>query len=80
MIMRWTGVSDKAARSWLQGQTTPSGVHLVALAARSDTVMSTLLRLTGHGDLEVGMSLRNIEAELIRLLAIIRSDAIEKPH
>lgn len=42
--------------------------------------MSTLLRLTGHGDLEIAISLRSIEAELIRLQALIQSAANERIH
>lgn len=80
MIMRWTGVSDKAARSWLQGRASPSGIHLLALAARSEAVMSMLLRLTGHGDLEIAISLRSMEAELIRLQAIVQSAANQERH
>jgi hypothetical protein len=31
-LMRWTGVSDTTARSWLHGRVSPSGMHLIALA------------------------------------------------
>lgn len=75
--MRWTGVSDKAARSWLQGRASPSGLHLVALAARSGPVMTTFLRLTGYGDLEIAMGLRGIETELLRMLAIVQLSKAE---
>ena len=76
-VMRWTGVSDKAARSWLQGRASPSGLHLVALAARSGPVMTTFLRLTGYGDLEIAMGLRGIETELLRMLAIVQLSKAE---
>ncbi|HEV7340167.1 MAG TPA: hypothetical protein VGN68_00895 [Sphingopyxis sp.] len=78
-VMRWTGVSDKAARSWLQGRASPSGLHLIALAARSEPVMTTVLRLTGHGNLEIGMRLRSIEAELLRMLAIVQYSKTDEP-
>jgi hypothetical protein len=71
-VMRWTGVSDRAARSWLQGRASPSGLHLVALAARSEPVLMLVLRLAGHADLEIGIRLRSIEAELLRMLAIVQ--------
>ncbi|MFC4595541.1 hypothetical protein [Sphingobium tyrosinilyticum] len=71
-VMRWTGVSDTTARAWLQGRASPSGIHLVALAAHSDPVMIVLLRLTGHGDLELGLRLREIEVGLVQLLALVR--------
>ncbi len=76
-VMLWTGVSDKAARSWLQGRSSPSGLHLMALAARSEPVMTAVLRLTGHGDLEIGMRLRSMETELLRMLAIVQFSKAE---
>lgn len=71
-VMRWTGVSDRTARIWLRGQASPSGVHLIALAAESPAVMKVLLRLTGHADLEVGIRLREIEVGLEQALIMIR--------
>lgn len=72
-VMRWTGVSDTTARAWCHGRTSPSGIHLVALAAHSDAVMSVLLRLTGHTDLELGLDLQTIEQGLIKALAHVHS-------
>lgn len=63
-VMRWTGVSDTTARKWLHGRVSPSGLHLLALAARSTPVMLVVLRLTGHSDLELGLHVREIEARL----------------
>lgn len=75
-VMRWTGVSDTTARSWLQGRSSPSGLHLIALAAQSRSIMMVLLRLTGYGDLELGLELREIEAGLVRALAHVRTIGI----
>tara|TARA_E500000305_G_C3952830_1_gene203053 strand:- start:27 stop:383 length:357 start_codon:yes stop_codon:yes gene_type:complete len=72
-VMRWTGVSDRTARIWLHGQASPSGAHLVALAAASPAVMKVLLRLTGNADLEVGIRIREIEIGLEQALVVIRS-------
>lgn len=63
-IMRWTGVSDKTARSWLQGRASPSGLHVVALTARSPIVLHLVLRLTGHPNLQLALEVREIEARL----------------
>ena len=76
-VMRWTGVSDPTARAWCHGRASPSGLHLVALAANSDAVMSVLLRLTGHTELELGLDLHTIEMGLIKALAHVHSLAIE---
>jgi hypothetical protein len=71
-VMGWTGVSDHTARSWLHGKTAPSGLHLVELATHSDPVMLALLRLTGHGNLHLGLNLQEIELRMERALAEIR--------
>jgi hypothetical protein len=71
-VMRWADVSDTTARSWLHGRASPSSIHLVALAAQSDPVMSVLLRLTGHGDLGIALRLKEIEAGLVQALMLIQ--------
>lgn len=72
-IMRWTGVSDTTARSWLCGRVSPSGAHLVTLAANSPSVMTVFLMLSGHSDLEVGLELRRIETGLEQALITLRA-------
>ncbi|MXO70604.1 hypothetical protein GRI99_03030 [Altererythrobacter buctensis] len=62
----------------MQGRASPSGIHLIALAANSDTVMSVLLKLTGHDDLELGLELRIIEQGLQQALAHVHSLAGER--
>ena len=76
-IMRWTGVSDTTARSWLCGRVSPSGAHLVTLAANSSSVMTVFLTLTGHSDLEVGLDLRRIETGLEQALVTVRGAMLE---
>ena len=71
-VMRWTGVSDRTAHKWLHGRSSPSGMHLMALAAESPSVMRVVLRLTGNADLELGVQLAEIEAGLELALAQIR--------
>lgn len=77
-VMRWTGVSDTTARSWLQGRANPSSLNLVALAAHSSPVLKVILRLTGNDDLEIGLKLRDIEESLVQALAHVRSMAIDE--
>lgn len=72
-VMWWTGVSDKTARAWINGSAAPSGVHLLALAANAPAVMITVLRLTGHGELEISIGLREIEHNLLQALSQIRA-------
>ena len=70
--MRWTGVSDTTARFWLCGRVSPSGAHLVTLAANSPSVMAVFLALSGHRDLEVALDIRKIEADLEQALITVR--------
>lgn len=78
-VMRWTGVSDHTARSWLNGRTSPSGLHMLELAMQSEFVMMTLLRLTGHGELELGLKLHAIEGSLEAALRDVRLLRGERP-
>jgi hypothetical protein len=72
-VMRWTCVSDKTARAWINGRAAPSGAHLLTLAANSRRVMNMVLCMTGHPDLEVGFKLKEIEQGLVVALAQIRA-------
>jgi len=72
-VMRWTGVSDKTARTWLHGGASPSGLHLIYLAQNSPMVMTVLLELTGHGELRLGLQLQEIEQSMVGALEQIRA-------
>jgi len=72
-VMRWTGVSDHTARSWLNGRSSPSGLHLLMLAAQSGHVMMTLLRLTGNDELKLGLKIQVIERGLEDALREVRA-------
>lgn len=72
-VMRWTGVSDTTARAWLHGRASPSGLHLLELAAHSEPVMVVIMRLTGHEGLELGLRLHEIEEGLRNALAHIEA-------
>lgn len=72
-IMAWTGVTDHTARAWLNGRKSPSSVHLLGLAAKCPSVMTLLLRLTGHDRVGLGIELIELEAELERMLAIVQT-------
>lgn len=72
-VMRWTQVSDHTARSWLNGHTSPSSLHLLELAAHSDTVMTVIMKATGHAGLELALDLAVVENALERTLARVRA-------
>lgn len=71
-IMGWAGVSDHTARDWLHGRKSPSGAHLLALAAHSRTVMAEVLRITGHDGTAVEIDLHAVEDGLEATLAEVR--------
>lgn len=71
-VMHWTGVSDRTAHAWLHGKVSPSARHLIALGAHSPSVMRVVLRLSGHGNLEIEIRLKEIEAKLMGALELIQ--------
>lgn len=79
-IMRWTGVSDHTARSWLNGKSTPSGLHLLVLASQCLPVMMTFLRLAGHQEFEVLLELEKVEDELELALKKVRDLRAQTEH
>ncbi|MCD2316704.1 hypothetical protein LQ954_11145 [Sphingomonas sp. IC-11] len=72
-VMKWAEVSDRAARSWISGESCPSCRHLILLAAKSPSVMLAVLRLAGHEDVQVAFDLAEIELELTRTVHRIHS-------
>ena len=72
-VMSWTDVSDHTARAWLNGRTSPSGAHLIVLAAHSRPVLTAILGLTGHQDIVVTIDIEAIEERLEAALALTRS-------
>ncbi|HET9628483.1 MAG TPA: hypothetical protein VFP14_03270 [Novosphingobium sp.] len=63
-VMRWANVSDTTARGWINGRCAPSGRHLLVLAANSDVVLRKVLALTDHADLDLALSLQDIQRRL----------------
>lgn len=72
-VMQWTDVSDHTARSWINGQTSPSSLHLLEIASHSRPVMATVLNLTGYDELELGCEILVVERVLESALEQIRA-------
>lgn len=72
-VMRWTHVSDHTARSWLNGHTSPSSLHLLELATQSENVMTVILTATGHSGLQFAHDLDAVENVLETTLAKVRA-------
>ena len=71
-VMTWTGVSDHTARAWLNGRTSPNGVHLVVLAANCQSVMTAVLELTGHPGAALAIEIEVVEERLEAVLKVAR--------
>lgn len=67
-IMRWTGASDRSARTWMNGSGSPSGYHLLRLAHECDTVFEVMLDLTGRPEARLGMDLHAAEVAIARAM------------
>lgn len=77
-VMAWTGVSNRTARAWLNGQTCPSGLHLLVLAGHCRAVMGMVLNLTGHDQIAVVLDVDAIESALETSLAALRNLKAER--
>ncbi|WP_109355920.1 hypothetical protein [Sphingorhabdus sp. EL138] len=71
-VMRWTSVSERTARSWINGVTSPSGIHLVLLSAHCKTVLIAFLKLGGHHKMVANVDLVAAEAAIENVLKTIR--------
>jgi hypothetical protein len=65
-IQRWTDVTDRTARNWLNGAVGPSGHHLVGLARHSDAVLSAMTAMTGRPELMLGADIHAVEVALAK--------------
>lgn len=71
MIMRWTGVSNRTAKNWLNGINAPSGVHLILLARESNAVLKAMMLMAERPEMSLGaslISLRRVLAETMTAL------------
>lgn len=65
-ITRWTGVSDRCARSWINGSSAPSGYHLLRLARECNIVFEAMLDLTNHPEAKLGVDLHAVEVAIAK--------------
>ena len=60
-VGRWTGASDRTVKNWFSGASLPNGDHLIALVARSDMALETVLAASRRADvLEAFFALRRV--------------------
>lgn len=63
-IMRWTGASERTARTWMTGVAGPSGHYLMCLAQESEAVLDAILSMTDRSDLRLAAELQAVEKAL----------------
>ncbi|MBB5698521.1 hypothetical protein [Sphingomonas yantingensis] len=65
-IQRWTDVTDRTARNWLNGIVGPNGHHLVSLARHSDAVLFAMIEMAGRPELMLGADIHAVEVALAK--------------
>jgi hypothetical protein len=70
-IMKWTKVSERTAKNWLNGTNAPSGVHLVLLARESNAVLKALMLMADRPEMSLGASLLSLRRLLTETLAAL---------
>lgn len=71
MIMKWTGVSDRTAKNWLNGTNAPSGVHLILLARESNAVLKAIMLMAERPEMSLGASLLSLRRVLGETMAAL---------
>ena len=69
--MLWTGVCDRAARTWIHGGGGMSGLHLIQLMRHSDPVWSLVLELSAREEAAVSFEVHAVEVALAKATGAI---------
>lgn len=67
--MKWTGASERTAKNWLLGTHGPAGRHLIELLRHSEDVLSAVLILSGHAELQINSNLHETRSRLMQALS-----------
>jgi hypothetical protein len=81
MVMRWTGASERTARTWMTGAAGPSGHYLMSLAHESDAVLAAILAMASRPELALAADLYAVELAIEKAglaLAELRKGTIRK--
>ena len=71
MIMKWTGVSDRTAKNWLNGTNAPSGVHLILLGGEASAVLKAMMFMAERPEMSLGASLLSLRRVLGETIAAL---------
>jgi len=72
-VMAWTGVCDRAARTWIHGGGGMSGIHLILLARHSDPVWRLVLELSAREEAALGFEVHAVEVALAKAAGAIET-------
>ncbi|MEQ1537890.1 MAG: hypothetical protein ABL928_03100 [Sphingorhabdus sp.] len=70
-IMKWTGVSQRTAKNWLNGSNAPSGMHLMLLARESNAVLKAIMLMAERPEMSLGASLLSLKRLLTETMAAL---------
>lgn len=65
-IQRWTNVTDRTARNWINGLIGPSGHHLMCLASKSEAVLGAIVSMTARPELVLAADLHAVEVAIAK--------------
>lgn len=71
LVVRLTGVNERAVKNWFDAKNGPSGENLVVLMRHSDEVLETMLALAGRDELVTARKLSGAREKLREILAMI---------
>lgn len=71
-LMAWTHVSERTARSWLNGQSCPSAANLLTLSGHCDSVLKAALQLARYENVSLVIDLKTVERTLEVSLSSVR--------
>ncbi len=69
VAIKWTGASERTAKNWLSGSYGPTAENLIELMRHSDTVLATVLELSGRGEAMTAERLKRVRTELAEVLS-----------
>jgi len=72
-VMAWTGVCDRAARTWINGGGGMSAVNLILLARHSDPVWRLVLELSSREEAALGFEVHAVEVALAKATGAIET-------
>ena len=70
-IMKWTGVSSRTAKNWLNGTNAPSGVNLILLARESNAVLKAMMLMAERPEMSLGANLISLKRLLADTMAAL---------